>query len=120
METNTNTQLANKDDRSVAERLAPRAVIAPAVDVYEGKDELLVVADVPGARPDGVDVRLERQELSVNVRRDGGWPDFGRAFLVPRSVDAQRISAELKHGVLTIRLPKTEASKPRQIAVRAG
>lgn len=117
------TQLVNRetrDDKAVAERFGNRPVVAPAVDIYEGKDEILVVADVPGAKAGGVDVRLERNELAVHVRREGQVPDYARTFLVPRSVDAGRIGAELKQGVLTIRLPKTEASKPRQIAVRSA
>lgn len=117
----TNDAPTREERPSAAERFENRPTVAPLVDVYEGKDEILVIADVPGTEPEGVNLRLERNELAVHVRRSGkGRPDFVRSFLVPRSVDATKIDAALKNGVLTIRLPKSEASRPRQIAVRAA
>lgn len=106
-----------------AEALEGGPVVAPPVDIYEGRDEILVVADVPGVKVDGVTVRLEKNELHLRARREGERKpelDYVRTFLIPRSVDAQKIEAELKDGVLTIHLPKSEAGKPRQIAVRAA
>lgn len=116
---------------SATERWDRRAQIAPPVDIYENRDELLVVTDVPGVKSDGVTVRLEKDELYVHARcaeREAGEAlagsdvvaDFSRTFVVPRGIDPERITAELKDGVLTIRLPKSEAVKPRKIAVRAS
>lgn len=127
----SNEQSITKPASGSPERIQQRPVMAPPTDVYETRDELLVVADVPGARKDSINVRLEKQELTIYAARDNDWKgdvlagrprsaDWSRSFLVPRGIDAEKITAELKDGVLTVHLPKSEAVKPRQIAVRAG
>ena|SRR5437016_4480342 len=102
----------------------------PRVDIVETEQELLLYADVPGVRPEDVDLHYEQGELTVHgkVRPRTGEPkflaheyedgDFFRAFTIHESVDAGRIAAECKNGVLTVHLPKVEAAKPRQISVR--
>jgi HSP20 family protein len=85
---------------------------------------------VPGVRAEDVDLRFERGELTLHARvkqrqrpdqyflweyEDG---DFYRVFQVHETIDATRISAECKNGVLTVHLPKAEAAKPRQVQVR--
>jgi HSP20 family molecular chaperone IbpA len=109
-----------------------RPAVAPACDVYENNDEILVIADVPGVTSDTLNVHLDKGELTVAARRevsasDGSFIgveyrdcDFRRRFAVPGGIDASKINAELKNGVLWLHLPKSEALKPRQIAVRAG
>jgi len=109
-----------------------RPSVSPACDVYENNDEILLVADVPGVTADTLDVSLEKGELSVRARRNASFEggaalageygdcDYHRRFAVPGGIDAGKISAELKNGVLWLHLPKSEAYKPRQIAVRAG
>jgi HSP20 family protein len=102
----------------------------PRVDIYETDNELLLFAEVPGVRPGDVDLHYEQGELTLtaNVRprsegkrlllqeyEEGG---FYRAFNIHESIDATRISAECKNGVLTVHLPKAEAAKPRQINVK--
>jgi HSP20 family protein len=106
------------------------ATVAPRVDVLETENEFLLLADLPGVRPDDVDVRFEQGELTVHGRRtaaDGkrralhgeyAGANFHRVFAVTDTVAADRIEADLKNGVLTVRLPKVEAVKPRKIAVR--
>jgi HSP20 family protein len=102
---------------------------APPVDVYENADEILVVADMPGARPDSVTVKLEKDELFISAIRDnnvtgqllfGGRRDceYRRTFLIPDGVDANRIEAEMSQGVLRVRLPKGPVLKPRVIEVK--
>ena len=113
-----------------AEQLNRRPVVAPPVDIYENRDEILVLAEVPGAKNDGVTIRLEKNELYLHARREdastGGdnrrpWgADYSRTFIVPRGIDAEKITAEMNAGVLRIRLPKSEAVKPRKIEVRAS
>ena len=111
-----------------AEQLNRRPVVAPPVDIYENRDEILVLAEVPGARTDGVTVRLEKNELYLHARREdaGSGPgktwgaDYTRTFIVPRGIDAEKITAELTAGVLRIHLPKSESLKPRRIEVRAS
>lgn len=103
---------------------------APRVDIVETDGELTLFADVPGVRPEDVDLRFERGELLVHCKvqprnRDKMFSlqeyeegDFYRAFNVHESIDASRIEAECKNGVLVVHLPKVEAARPRQIAVR--
>jgi HSP20 family molecular chaperone IbpA len=116
-----------RQDARAAERMETRPTIAPPVDIYENEDEILVIADVPGARSDSMAVRLDKQELTVHARCESsqagdvlfGGPraDYARTFIVPRGIDAEKIGAEMKSGVLTIRLPKSAAVKPRRIQV---
>jgi HSP20 family protein len=103
------------------------------VDILEKQDELLLLIDLPGARPDGIDIRFENGTLTVHARveprqaerrawllREYGVGDFHRSFDVSEQVDAAAISAEVADGVLTLHLPKTPASQPRRIEVKAG
>jgi HSP20 family protein len=105
-----------------AEVAEERAVtIGPRVDVLETENEFLVLADLPGVKPADVDVRFEKGELTVHGKRPAGREyqstNYHRVFAVADTVAADRISADLKAGVLTIRLPKVEAVKPKKIAV---
>jgi HSP20 family protein len=124
------THLAKQTTRS-AEPVQHQDTIAPTVDVYENADELLVVADVPGASHDGIDVQLEKGQLTIFARRGGentGTPvateyrsrDYFRVFSVPQGIDASKIDAQLNAGVLSLRLPKSESLKPRRIEVKQG
>ena len=100
-----------------------RAVaVAPRVDVLETEHEFVVLADVPGLTPEDVDIRFEQGEMIVHGRRQSpraGTPvAYHRSFAVAETIAADKISAELKDGVLTVTLPKVEAVKPKRIAVR--
>jgi HSP20 family protein len=102
----------------------------PRVDIYETNDELTLYADVPGVGPDDVDLRYENGELILRGRvkprhRDEQFlfqeyeeGDFYRAFTIHESIDAGRIEAECKNGVLIVHLPKVERARPKQITVR--
>jgi HSP20 family protein len=125
-----NVNLAKNRQRT-AERVRQRATVQPLVDVYENQDELLLLADVPGARSDGVSVHLEAGQLTIEASRLEESPgsaltnesrtcDYFRAFNVPQGIDASKIEAQLTSGVLRLRLPKSEALKPRRIRVEAG
>jgi HSP20 family molecular chaperone IbpA len=124
------THLAKHATRS-AEPVQHHDTIAPPVDVYENADELLVVADVPGASHDGIDVQLEKGQLTILARRGGestGTPlateyrsrDYFRVFSVPQGIDASKIGAQFTAGVLHLHLPKSESLKPRRIEVKQG
>jgi HSP20 family protein len=125
------TDLAKREPQPLV-NAEERPAVVPACDVYENNDEILVVAEVPGVTADALAVNLENGELTVKARRnasvEGGTPiateydacDYHRRFAVPGGIDAGKISADLKNGELWLHLPKSEAHKPRQIAVRAG
>jgi len=102
----------------------------PRVDIYETEQELTLSADLPGVNSEDVELRFERGELILHGRvkprnqqrqyylNEYQEGDFYRVFQVHESIDASRIEAECKNGVLTVRLPKAEATKPRQVKVR--
>jgi HSP20 family protein len=106
----------------------------PAVDVRETKDALEVVAELPGMRPEEVEVNIENNVLSISGEKKQELTDgdgerqyhvierrsgrFERSFTLPRTVDSDRISARFDHGVLTVTLPKADAAKPRKVEVR--
>jgi len=105
----------------------------PTVDIVEHKDELLLIADVPGATHDGIDIDYERGQLTVQARvvprhpperinyllQEYGIGDFCRSFQVGEGIDADKIHAEIAEGVLTVHLPKAAELKPRRIEVKA-
>jgi HSP20 family protein len=102
----------------------------PRVDIMETEEESLLLADLPGVKPEDVDVRFENGELIIDGRcaprhqganyllSEYGVGDFYRAFTISEQIDWQKISAELKNGVLTVHLPKAETVKPRKITVK--
>jgi len=105
--------------------------VTPPVDIYETADGLVVLADLPGVSRDALDIRVDNNILTMrgrarhtapgdNTYREYELVHFFRQFELNEKVDQQRISADLKHGVLTLNLPKAEEAKPRQIEVRVG
>ncbi len=104
----------------------------PNVDVREDKNHLTITMDVPGVRPEDVKISLENQVLTISgekqtvtQEKDERWHRwersygrFERTFTLPSTVDAERIEATTENGVLTIRLPKVERARPREIQVK--
>jgi HSP20 family protein len=121
-----------KDRAEVAQPEATRGGVhfTPRVDICETESELTLYAEVPGVRPEDVDLHYEKGELVLHARvkprygqqslllQEYEEGDFYRAFTIHESIDSSRISAECKNGVLTVHLPKTEKARPRQINVR--
>jgi HSP20 family protein len=111
----------------------PQALI-PAIDVTESDARYTITAEVPGAAKDDVHVELhegiltirgekksEREEKKEQRRYvERSYGSFSRSFRLPGDVDEARLEASFKNGVLTIEVPKTEAAKPKAIAVKAG
>jgi HSP20 family molecular chaperone IbpA len=111
--------------KRATESKAERAVYAPPVDIYENKDEILILADVPGVAPEGLTINLDKNQLTIDARRPEAAKaseavEYRRVFVVPHGIDANKITASLQAGVLRLTLPKPAALKPRQIEVRAG
>lgn len=110
---------------------APEQYLTPAVDIYENGDGLTVVADLPGVAREGLDVRVQEGVLTIQGRaqhpakgnlvyQEFPLPGYFRQFQLADTVDAAGITAELKHGVLTLFLPRAERAKPKQIEVKVG
>jgi HSP20 family molecular chaperone IbpA len=100
-----------------------RQAFSPPVDIFENKDEILILADLPGVTTDALSVNLDKDQLTIVASRTpaGDQPfDYRRSFVVPGGIDAEKITANLQNGVLRLVLPKPAALKPRQIAVTAG
>ena len=121
-----NNLTRSKEDKPVAQRTeaaATRARQLPLpVDIYEGPEALVLLADLPGVEPDGLQVSFEAPELHIEGRRGSGDTAsvYSRTFRVSEQIDPNGISAELSAGVLTLRLAKAAHTKARKIEVRAG
>jgi HSP20 family protein len=129
---NENTVKPAAEQPALAERTRSGCCYRPNVDIVEQNDELLVMADVPGAKSDSIDIRFEDGTLEIEAAvtphpgdddtcllREYNVGDYYRSFQVSEAIDASKISAQYADGVLTLRLPKAEAVKPRKIAVAA-
>jgi HSP20 family protein len=104
---------------------------APAVDIYETENELVVKADLPDVNPQDLDIRVENNILTIrgerkfekNVHEDNYlriercYGSFSRSFALANSVQLESIQADYQNGVLTLSLPKREEAKPKQIKV---
>ena len=103
----------------------------PAVDIYETENELVLKADIPDVDPKNVGIQLENGTLTLKGERkfeqqqngkgfhriERSYGSFVRAFSLPDTVEAEKVKADYKSGVLTITLPKKEVAKPRSISV---
>ena len=106
---------------------------APAIDLYENNDSVVVKAELPGMKKEDIDISLHQGSLIISGERksesESGEGDssrserffgrFQRALELPRPVDPNKVTASYKDGILTVTLPKTEESKPKQITVKA-
>jgi HSP20 family protein len=107
---------------------------APAVDIYEGENELVVKADLPDVKPEDLDIRVENNILTIRgerkfekkaddknyLRVERAYGSFARSFSLANTVSTEAIRADYKDGVLTLSIPKREEAKPKQIKVNVG
>jgi len=130
----TETPISKRPEDAItkAERTRNRPHFSPNADIVELPGELQVLADMPGLRPEDVDIHFENGTLSIHGKvadrqldgtnyllREYDVGDFHRSFEVSEAVNAEGINADYANGVLTLHLPKTEAVKARKIAVKA-
>lgn len=106
----------------------------PAVDVYEDKDAFFLKVELPGMKPDDVNINVENEVLTIHGERklekedkregyhriERSYGTFTRSFSLPKTVDGNALDAEMKDGMLTVRLPKKTAPEPKRIQVRSG
>ncbi len=104
----------------------------PAVDVFEQPDNIRIVAEVPGVKPEDVKISVEGNVLTIHGtkqqtaeestervhRYERVYGAFERSFTLPATVDPNGIKASYEHGVLTVTLPKVEKARPKQIEVQ--
>ena len=110
-----------------------RANVYPPLNIYEEADKMVVTAEIPGVKPEDLDISLEGETLSIQGKRGSREDDFtisyhrreiesgsfSRAVALPVKVDMERISAKLVNGILTVTLMKAAEATPRQIRVNA-
>jgi HSP20 family protein len=106
----------------------------PAMDLVEAEDHFLLKADLPGLREDDVNIEISDNTLVISGERkaeheahERGWyrverafGRFNRSLTLPDGIDADAVSAEVDHGVLTVRIPKPEQRKPRRVEIKAA
>jgi HSP20 family protein len=111
-----------------------RGMWAPLVDIYENNDAYVLKAELPGFTKDDVQIELHNDRLIIRGerkqeteakeeqyhRRERAYGRFERAFVLPTMIDADKVTANFKNGILELRLPKSEAAKPKRIAIHEG
>jgi HSP20 family protein len=119
-------ELENKEETTI-----PARIFVPAADIYEAENDLTVVLEMPGVEKNNVEVRVEDGVLNVEGRLDlakyqGLQPlytkynigHYARSFRLSSKIDQNKIAAEMKDGVLSLKLPKIEGAKARTIQIR--
>lgn len=114
------------------ERTRERRIYTPPVDIIERKDEIVVIADMPGVDDKSVDITLEKNVLTIYGMVDAEIPenhklylseygvgDYQRVFTLSDEVDREKIQATMSNGVLKLILPKAEIAKTKKIPVKA-
>ena len=107
-------------------------VYSPRTDIYEDGDAIYLIADIPGADEKSIDITLEKNVLSIQaspvyeypenlrlVYAEYGIGDYRRSFALSNQIDQANIQADVKNGVLSLRLPKAGPVKARKIAVKS-
>lgn len=126
-------------DRLFEDFFAPTTVrateswaLVPRVDMYETEDEVIVKAVVPGVKPDDLDISVTGNVLTIRgevreeeelkdanfIRQERVFGSFRRDLTLPVEVDVNKAQAEFENGVLTLRLPKAEAAKPKRLQIK--
>ena len=112
-------------------RQSEEVLIRPAVDIFETEQGLTLVADLPGVDKEDLKIDLDQGLLTVqangksrmkgdSIRREFLHGSFYRQFRLSDEIDSENIAAEMKNGVLTLHLPKSEAARPRRIEIRTA
>lgn len=133
----SNKEVTQAPDQTPAEATAEpsraRRVWRPLTDIVETKDGVVLMMELPGVAAGDIDIALEKRVLSIRARSGSAAldslqlvhaeyepGDYERAFTLSEDFDSDRIEAELKNGVLTLRLPRADEAQPRTIRVKAA
>jgi len=125
--------LQKAENAMVAEKIRNVKTFVPRVDIYETKDSIFLIADMPGVDENTVDVELEKNILTITGKVEDGMlknhtlifseyevGDYERSFTLSDEIDREKINATVKQGVLRLELPKAEKIKPKKIAIKAA
>ncbi len=130
--TNNTTPEVTEPEVDTEENLDEELEGQLALDMYQTKDNLVVKSTIAGVRPEDIDVTVNDNVLTVSGERiqqdevkerdyylqECYWGEFSRSVEIPEDFDAEGISAEIKDGILTIVIPKSEKAKPKRIMVK--
>lgn len=118
--------------RNNAEQTRPQKLYTPATDIYETQEQLVLLADMPGVKQEGVDITIEQNILTIygHVEQpefpgyelsyaEYGMGSYRRVFVLSNEIDRDGIQASVKNGVLKLVLPKSKRAIPRKITVQA-
>ena len=108
--------------------------VFPPVNVFRGRQgDVVIRAELPGVKPDDIEVTTEGRRLTINGerkadtsdnaayhRRERPWGKFSRAIHLPADLDVEKAEARFHQGVMTLRIPRAQAAKPRPITVQAA
>jgi HSP20 family protein len=131
--------MSNRLNRTANDPYTPRTedsfgAWAPPVDIFERQDHLVIRAEVPGVQMEDMDVRIENGVLTLHGERkqdtdlkeenahrlERVYGAFTRSFSLPTTVDAAKVTATYKDGVLEVTVPKAENAKPKQVEIKAA
>ncbi len=117
---------------SQAEQTMSGLLFTPEVDIFETDTEITLLADIPGVSPDGLDIDLRENTLTIigNIEPFKGADEedvlieyetgkYYRQFTISQVIDQEKINADLKDGVLRLKMPKARKAVPRKIAINA-
>lgn len=125
------TQDLTVREEALSERKRQFTTMAPMVDILENANEILLFADMPGVDKKDISISIDNGRLALSGIREikpaGAvtWEEFAdveyrRTFSVPQTIDVTKVNAELKEGVLSLHLPKSESARPRHIEIKTG
>lgn len=128
----TKHDVSKRQDTSPAKREETRTLgrmLVPAVDIFESSESLTLIADLPGVDKNGLDINTEKGVLTINgtvtlkdrgrgILREFSSASYYRQFKLPDELNTDKSYAELRDGVLILRIPKTDAAMPKRIEIR--
>jgi HSP20 family protein len=111
-----------------------RGAWSPSVDIFENKDQIVLEAELPGMKPEDVNISIENNVLTIHGERkfekkdegdnfhrvERSYGSFTRSFTLPPTVSSENAQAEFENGLLRLTLAKREEAKPRRIEIKAG
>ena len=129
------TSIQKQESQSVdkPERTRSSRFFVPATDIIEKENAILLLSDMPGCDEKSINITLENNQLIIEgqvqfegpkeyqlIHSEYATGDYYRSFVLNDMIDRDKIEAQYKNGVLHLTLPKSEKSKARQIAIKAG
>jgi HSP20 family protein len=132
---NQRTEITQRESTAAARRTPQDAepVLRPSVDIFENSDGITLVADMPGVSKEGLQLRVERDSLVIEGAAHLDMPEgmqalhadirstrYRRSFALSNELDTERVDANLKDGVLTVRISKRAEAQPRKIEVQTS